>query len=235
MEQQFAPVWLFHPEERYFPISIPEYAAQCRIEPGGRPGTEFALWVPTVTPEEQRQFTLVPNDGPRAQIMYAGLNPQAPVYVHSFRTSPQDVYMTYFLFYAVNPAARTVCGCSSGYGFHYADLEHVTVHVHAGQLHRVYYSKHSGGNWVLSDGGRPLVYVALGSHANYETPGFQWRFWGLLPDRTSAQGPVLAHQPLEMVQGPLVFRGTYGDGAVSGFTTKSYWNVPDQDAPYRCS
>lgn len=57
-------------------------------------------------------------------------------------------------------------------GGHEGDWEHITVLLGSnGHGNRVYYASHNEGCLAGSDGGRPTVYVAKGSHASYPTDG----------------------------------------------------------------
>nr|GMD71765.1 uncharacterized protein LOC109186445 [Ipomoea batatas] len=64
-------------------------------------------------------------------------------------------------------------------GEHVGDWEHVTLRISNfnGELKRVYFSKHSKGEWLsaaaveLQGGNKPVVYSSLHSHAMYPTPG----------------------------------------------------------------
>jgi hypothetical protein len=61
---------------------------------------------------------------------------------------------------------------------HQGDWEHVTLWVYSGAVRSVYFSAHSGGTTVQAggfalSGKRPIVFVALGTHAAYWTAGLQ--------------------------------------------------------------
>ena len=237
----YSPVWAFHPDERHFPLPVQAYVRECRLtlSDGTLAKGDWEEWVTATNPGEQINTTLVPIDGPRAQFMYAGLTPDAPVYVGLYAPTPKDTYLTYYLFYGVNPALPTICGCACC-GFHWADIEHIQVHIHEGKLERVYYSKHGGGNWVaakdvvFSQDTHPMVYVSQNSHACYEQPGFKWRFGVIVPDWASVRGPRMKSESIEMIAGPLLYRGTYGDNHVSGFPLNSGWEQVESDRPYLC-
>ncbi|KAI5457680.1 hypothetical protein BGZ63DRAFT_393472 [Mariannaea sp. PMI_226] len=105
-----------------------------------------------------------------------------------------DVDAFYFYFYSYNEGAnltqvlepfdRIASGgqeSSMHFGNHVGDWEHNMVRFHNGTPVGIYYSQHMDGaayNWDDSklsktDDGRPIVYSARGSHANYATPGDQ--------------------------------------------------------------
>lgn len=242
----FAPVFAFHPDERFLPIDAADYlvASQLRFADGSTMTMtydEFAAWVATTPTDAQVASTLFLPDGPRSQVMRAA--PELlhwPAYYDVLHVDDDNTYITYYLFYACNPALRTLCGCACC-GYHLADIEGVQVHVHKGELARVYYSKHSGGSWVdaadlqIAEGTHPRVWVALASHACYESPGMHWRFGGVVPDWTSSAGQSGQPGQLLTIEGPLLYQGTWGDGHVSGFPQKSNWRKVEVDGPWRCS
>jgi hypothetical protein len=105
------------------------------------------------------------------------------IYAH-VRRSPDHhpgLYdITYWFFYPYNP---DVCFTL---GEHEADWEHVTVRVELDgdgvpRLHSMAFAAHGDPDWFGPDdiaynaSGRPVVYVALGSHASYPTRGKQHR------------------------------------------------------------
>lgn len=72
---------------------------------------------------------------------------------------------------------------------HQGDWEHVTIQVSSGQIVGAYFSAHNGGEYktvpqMVFSNGRPVVYVARGSHASYATAG---SFFGGL-DQTADGG-----------------------------------------------
>ena len=90
--------------------------------------------------------------------------------VGSERIGYYDQFVQYWYFYAFNPYINR----------HEGDWESVTLFFHEGQPVKAFYSSHEDGseyNWdeleTLTDPatqiGRPLVYAAQGSHANYSS------------------------------------------------------------------
>lgn len=250
MEQgllRFVPIWHFHEDERYYPIAFPQYLAEARLRgPDGLDQSTlgFAEWVNLAPVDIQRQSTLYLTEGPRAQVMNEPRPPTSaslgdrPMYVSSFQPDDHNLYFNYILFFANNPALKVVCGCAL-FGQHDADIEHIQVHVKDNELYRVYYSKHAGGNWVMRDqlqldGDRVHVYVARDSHACFERAGFQWRWGGVVPDWTSSKGLVMNSLNVLLVDGVARYRGTWGDGAVSGLPDKAWFQSPEVDGEWRC-
>jgi hypothetical protein len=110
------------------------------------------------------------------------------VHVKPSASHPGAVDIQYWFFFPYNDWVATVN--------HEADWEHITVVASGdGTLRGVWYANHNGGDWYepgevpLTPEGRPVVYVADGSHASYPVvgtfnhgPGFD--------DRTYDGGPV---------------------------------------------
>lgn len=232
--EKYIPVWIFHPNERIFPMCINTYVSfsQLKLGNGTIISTEnFDDWVNTTPPEIQIVSTLVP------ELQQMTIDDNCPVYVF-YVEKGDDVFISYYLFYRSNPAPLCILGCECCCGYHEADLEHVQVHLRNKKLERVYYSKHSGGNWVdknnlIIQNEKPVVYVALNSHACYERAGMFSRIGGLVPDWTG-YGRVLIPSRFEIIQGSLMYRGYYGNGHVSGFPEKSNWMKEDVNGYWRC-
>ena len=81
----------------------------------------------------------------------------------------------YFFFYSFDLGNFVV---DDNYGNHVGDFEHTMIRFTNGTPTAMYFSQHASGeafkyNIVLKDGatGRPLNYVAKGTHANYAIPG----------------------------------------------------------------
>ncbi|KAL6899965.1 hypothetical protein GGI43DRAFT_405934 [Trichoderma evansii] len=104
--------------------------------------------------------------------------------------SPRDVDAFFFYFYSydrganitqvVEPLNRPIEDTEHGmhFGDHVGDWEHNMVRFRDSKPTGIYYSQHAGGaayNWddmtLSMKSGRPLVFSAYGSHANYATSG----------------------------------------------------------------
>lgn len=194
---------------------------------------KFSEWVAMTSPDDQLLSTLIPD----LQKMSTENNMDQPTYVSVYERG-DDIYINYFLFYSLNPEPLCLLGCKCCCGFHLADIEHIQVHLKNRELERVYYSKHSGGNWVdkkdlLLEDGKPVVYVALNTHACYERPGLHLRIAGLVPDFTGL-GHTLVSDKVIMIENELMYHGTYGNGRVAGFPQKSCWMREDITEDWRC-
>jgi hypothetical protein len=90
-----------------------------------------------------------------------------PVF-HHYRRSGDVHQIQYWWFFGFNDSLATFN--------HQGDWEHVTVHVVGGRVVGIYFAAHEGGEYreasrVAFHLGRPVVYVARGSHAAYPTVG----------------------------------------------------------------
>jgi hypothetical protein len=149
-----APIVVLHPHERFAPTVVEPFLA-ATVEDAGR------LEVPAC---DQRL-------GPGAIACYEPLQGTPTVYGRVLKTRRRTV-LQYWLFYPYNMWPSLGVWRS-----HEGDWEHVTIVLDARQRPiEAGYSAHCLGHrraWarVRKRGVRPLVYVGLGSHANYFAPG----------------------------------------------------------------
>lgn len=99
----------------------------------------------------------------------------------------------WFYFYSFNEGNSVF---NIRFGNHIGDWEHSCIRFHHGKPQAVYYSEHSFGSAysykaVEKYGERPVVYSAVGTHANYATAGGHPYVlpWGILHDQTD-KGPL---------------------------------------------
>ena len=234
--KKFLPILVFHLDEKVFPMSIKTYVecSKLKLKDGSIISTDnFSEWVDITSDEDQVLSTLIPDH----QIMTLRDKLETPVYVSVFNKG-EDTFITYYFFYSQNPAPKCLLGCACPCGYHDADIEHVQVHLKDDELVKVYFSKHSGGNWVdkeklTIEDGRPVVFVALNTHACYEKAGTFLRIGGLVPDFTG-EGYKFNCAKFELINGMLMYRGDYGNGRVAGFPQKSSWLKEDMNDGWRC-
>ena len=159
---RYAPIIVLHPDERFQPEQVDGYLANADLVAGHY---------------DQRLCKSV--DGTAALDCYASADaahaePPA-VYGAVFRRGNR-IALEYWLFYAFDLYSPTVPP-GEIWQDHEADWEAVTVLLDAKRKPLlVGTSRHCGGarrDWsrVKKRGTRPVVYVALGSHANYFAPG----------------------------------------------------------------
>lgn len=139
-------------------------------------------------------------------------NPRAPVYRHVVGPVIQ-----YWLFYSFNKAGY-------GLGDHEADWEYVRVNHDARTMAM---SQHDGDDVVQWESVPPKIYVALGSHAMYSSPGRKWRYCGFGND---VRGNGIEWTPTTIVDlkddephPVLLHKGDWGQRGVSALTVRPYW------------
>lgn len=101
----------------------------------------------------------------------------------------------YTLYYESNPGVR-LANIGPYVGYHIGDTEYLIILMANGQPEWVYFSAHARieGTWMrwrdcqLIDERTLMVYVALGSHAMYPTPGIKYRILGLGNDQCKTGG-----------------------------------------------
>ncbi|GAV88851.1 DUF946 domain-containing protein [Cephalotus follicularis] len=188
--QAYSPLIYFHPDEAYLPSSVSwffvngallykrgEESKPVSIEPTGSNlpqggSNDGAYWL-----------DLPVNDGDKERVKKGDLK-NSQVYVHikpMLGATFTDIVK--WVFYPFNGPARAkveIINVPLGkIGEHVGDWEHVTLRVSNfnGELHSVYLSQHSGGNWVnaseleFGSGNKAVTYASLNGHAMYAKPG----------------------------------------------------------------
>jgi len=121
----------------------------------------------------------------------------APMYARVSETNSEFI-ISYTFLYAFNEPYRVLRFWEVG--AHDCDIEHVTMRIDRDtrELTHVFFSAHGSADGLWLDassvsrvGSRPLVYVAVGSHATYPSAGTYVRIFGLANDVTSADGYIL--------------------------------------------
>jgi len=177
-----APVLVLHPDERLAPVPVDGFLADSDLQVRSPDGT----WQPSATSLRQAgpasrldQRLCRAVDGPAALDCYARAEQahaaSPAVFGAVFRIGDR-IALQYWLFYPAN-----IFSISTSRGLfwqsHEGDWEAVTLLLDARERPLlVGLSEHCTGarrDWkgVQRRGSRPVVYVALGSHANYFTPG----------------------------------------------------------------
>ncbi|KAH9305635.1 hypothetical protein KI387_010039 [Taxus chinensis] len=184
----YGPTVFFHPDEIYFPssvswffengallckrgVEIPEFIATngSNLPPGGSNDGKYWLDLPA--------------DGRSNKVKRGNLE-SAEVYVHvkpAFGGTFTDIAM--WVFCPFNGPATAKIGLLnlplSRIGEHVCDWEHFTLRLSnfTGELWRIYFSQHSGGEWVnTSDleyiaGNKAVVYSSKSGHASFPRAG----------------------------------------------------------------
>ena len=179
---RYAPVLALHPDERFVPVPVDGFLADSDLQVRAPDGTWQAstATLPQAGPAsrlDQRSCRAV--DGPAALDCYAAAeqaHAASPTVVGAVFRTRDRIALQYWLFYPAN-----IFTIASAKGLfwqsHEGDWEAVTVLLDKRERPiLVGLSEHCAGarrDWtgVQHRGSRPVVYVAVGSHANYFTPG----------------------------------------------------------------
>ena len=156
------PILVLHPAEQFSPVQVDGFLADSDLVGGNL---------------DQRLCRAI--DGPAASPCYASAEAAhgspSVVYGRAFRTKTR-IDLQYWIWYPYNDYSSTVPP-GEVWQVHEGDWESVSVILDlAGKPLVVGLSKHCEGTrraWsgVRTRGARPVVYVGLGSHANYFGPG----------------------------------------------------------------
>ena len=172
---------VLHPAERFQPVLVDGFLADSDLQrrtPNGWEKVEGPLPAGGADLRlDQRACRAV--DGVKATSCYADAeaahSSRPVVYGNAVRTKSR-IALRYWFWYPFNPYSPTV-PAGELWQVHEGDWEAVSVILDLrGKPLSVGYSQHSAGArraWITTPrrGLRPLVYVALGSHANYFEPG----------------------------------------------------------------
>ncbi len=177
------PILVLHPAEPFRPAPVEGFLADSDVQ---RPVGDVWETVGGPLPVGGRELRLDQRlcraaDGPAASPCYTAVEAvhgATPVlYGASFRRGKR-IDLQYWLWYPFNPYSPTV-PAGEFWQVHEGDWEAVSVITDLqGKPVAAGYSQHAEGrrrDWlrVPKQGTRPIVYVALGSHANYFSPGVQ--------------------------------------------------------------
>jgi hypothetical protein len=178
--RRHVPILVVHPSERFSPVPVEGFLADSDLQRRTANGWEtIAESLPAGGADlrlDQRLCSA--REGPAATPCYLAAEQAhgpGPVVYAAARRSGDRIDLQYWLWYPFNPYSAA----PGLWQVHEGDWEAVSVIVDlAGKPLQVGYSQHSRGvrrEWARApkQGARPLVYVALGSHANYPDVGIQ--------------------------------------------------------------
>lgn len=141
-------------------------------------------------------------------------------------------YISYYIMFPLNgEISKCPCIISS---IHKHDVEWVTVCFSSDRIEWIYFFAHgSQGQYVYSDDihyyrqtNRPIVYVALNSHALYPRPGTKIRCIGLANDNADGNGKVWLPETTKNIQFMPEPERT------KKLKSKWYKNVPKRNYPW---
>ncbi len=174
---------ILHPNEQFAPVSVDGFLADADLQQKTQTGWET---VGGALPAGGRDLRLDHRtcraiDGLAAAPCYVGAQARhgtAPVVYGAVRRTKERIDLQYWLWYPFNDFSPTI-PAGGIWQVHEGDWEVVSVILdRTGRPLVAGYSQHSAGMrraWakVPKQGQRPVVYVALGSHANFFGPGEQ--------------------------------------------------------------
>ncbi|CAI9103265.1 OLC1v1001722C4 [Oldenlandia corymbosa var. corymbosa] len=189
--QEYSPRLYFHPDESFLPSSVNWFFQKGALlytkgqENSPVPVSINGSNLPQGGSNDGTYWIDLPTDGSAKDKVKQGSIQDARVYLHikpMFGATFTDICV--WVFYPFNGAARAkiefITIKLGKIGEHVGDWEHVTLRISNfnGELKRVYFSQHSGGNWVEAsqleyepNGNKPVVYSSLHGHAAYPNAG----------------------------------------------------------------
>jgi hypothetical protein len=181
---RYAPLIVLHPAERFQPVPVDGFLADSDVQARQADGTWATVAGPLPGgadgPWRLDQRLCRTRDGLAAVDCYAmaeAAHGARPTVYGAYHRRGDRIALQYWLFYPLNPYSPEVPPNPLFAQVHEGDWELVTVILdRTGRPVTAGYSRHCGGArraWkdVPKKGLRPVVYVALGSHANYFRPG----------------------------------------------------------------
>ncbi|XP_006359130.1 uncharacterized protein [Solanum tuberosum] len=209
--QTYSPLYYFHPDEEYYPSSVTWFfqngvllytkgqeSAPVLVQPDGSNlpldgSNDGAYWLDLPTDDSAKNR--VKNGDFHAATSYLHIKPM-------FGATHTDIAL--WLFYPFNGPARAKIEFINiplgKIGQHVGDWEHITLRISNfnGELQSVYFSQHSGGNWVsapqleFENGNKPVAYSSLHGHACYSKTGQNMQGSGNIGLRNdTAKGQVM--------------------------------------------
>ncbi|KAF3628003.1 putative non-specific lipid-transfer protein 8-like [Capsicum annuum] len=209
--QAYSPLFYFHPNEEYYPSSVNWYfqngvllytkgqeSAPVAVQPDGANlpqggSNDGAYWLDLPTDNSAKDR--VKNGDIQSATSYLHIKPV-------FGATHTDIAL--WLFYPFNGPARAkieFINIKLGkIGQHVGDWEHVTLRISNfnGELQGVYFSQHSGGDWMsapqleFENGNKPVAYSSYHGHASYAKSGQNLQGSGNIGIRNdTAKGQVM--------------------------------------------
>lgn len=270
--KKFKPIIYLDSQSNYFPIDFNDYIREAKLKDAK---TGEVITNNYLTPEKlntlinkypylnNENYTLFLPDGKNSSVFKRKSEyelEQTPLYVSILPTKdPNEFYIRYIHMYAYNGDIKV--GCCFKTGSHYADKEHITVHVRYNsiirdtEIVRIYYSRHSGGVWldpnsssnnpddiIQFNDSHPVVYSAYHSHASYNNDlTNHYRFWCFVKDPCD-KGYLWNPKRLIVLEDNnsknkdtqwINFRGDLGNGHVANLPDNNWWVNPDKEGNYK--
>ncbi|KAL0005439.1 hypothetical protein SO802_013000 [Lithocarpus litseifolius] len=187
--KHYGPTVFFHPDEVYFPSSVQWFFKNGALlyQYGNEKGESIDYRgsnLPSGGKNDGAFWIDLPNKDDSRDHLKNGNLESAELYVHvkpAMGGTFTDIVM--WVFCPFNGPATIKVGlmsiAMSKIGQHVGDWEHFTLRVSnfTGELWSVFFSQHSGGEWVdafnleFIEGNKPIVYSSKCGHASYPHPG----------------------------------------------------------------
>lgn len=203
LAQNYCPIFYLHPDEKVKAMSLDTYFETSGLAYTGEEkpirqqmSSDVAVSAANIQ-HSIRPVVLIPSKEQERPTALAILKEHSaekvpPVYcrIHEItRKNRKMLRLSYWYFFAENPALNLCCvppnhrSCCAG-GYHKADLEHCAIYLDSNTLEPIemYFATHGRftGLWrdwktLEMENNRPVVYLAVNSHASYPSEGQWWR------------------------------------------------------------
>ncbi|XP_028799765.1 uncharacterized protein LOC114755064 isoform X2 [Neltuma alba] len=187
----YAPLMYLHPDEKYLPSSVKWFFTNgALLYTRGKESEPVAIdpsgsVLPQGKDNDGAHWIDLPKDETNRERVKRGDLDSFQAYMHikpMFGATFTDISI--WIFYPFNGPSRAKVGFVTiplgKIGQHVGDWEHVTLRISNfnGGLNSVYFSQHSGGQWVdaselefVPGKNKPIAYSSLNGHALYSKPG----------------------------------------------------------------
>ncbi|GAA0186794.1 membrane traffic protein [Lithospermum erythrorhizon] len=187
--KHYGPTLYFHPDENYLPSSVPWFFKNGALlfQDGKDKGLSIdsrGLILPGGGENDGLFWLDLPEDDNDKECIKCGNIESAELYVHvkpAVGGTFTDIAMWIFCpFNGPSTIKAGLWNISLGrVGEHIGDWEHYTLRISnfTGELREVYFSEHSGGEWVdaseleFIEGNKPIVYSSKDGHASFPHSG----------------------------------------------------------------
>lgn len=186
--KHYGPTVFFHPKETYFPSSVAWFfsngaALYTRGDEEGQAIDALGSNLPTDGTNDGEYWIDLPDDRSGDHVKHGNID-SAELYIHvkpALGGTFTDIAM--WVFCPFNGPATLKLGLLNislkHIGQHIGDWEHFTLRISnfTGELWSIYFSEHSGGEWVdisgleFEEGNRAIVYSSKSGHASFPRPG----------------------------------------------------------------
>eukprot|EP00268_Persea_americana_P036110 TRINITY_DN3559_c0_g1_i2.p1 TRINITY_DN3559_c0_g1~~TRINITY_DN3559_c0_g1_i2.p1 ORF type:complete len:541 (-),score=73.69 TRINITY_DN3559_c0_g1_i2:258-1880(-) len=186
--KHYGPTVFFHPSEIYLPSSVSWFFKNGAMlyrqgEPTGQVIDSEGSNLPNGGRNDGEYWIDLPNDDQRSYVKRGNME-SAELYIHvkpALGGTFTDIAM--WVFCPFNGPATLKAGMMnisfSKIGRHVGDWEHFTLRVSnfSGELWSIYFSRHSGGEWVDAcnleyiEGNKAIIYSSKSGHASFPHPG----------------------------------------------------------------